>query len=40
MVALFVDMKAAFDSDRGVLIKTMRKRDVRDGLVRKVGELE
>lgn len=28
MVALFVDMKAAFDSvDRGVLIETMRERE-------------
>jgi len=40
MVALFVDMRAAFDSmDRGVLIETMRERGVRDGLVRRVGEI-
>lgn len=40
MVALFVDMKAAFYSvDRGVLIETMRERGVRFGLVRRVGEL-
>jgi len=32
LVALFVDLKAAFDSvDRGVLLGTMRERGVREG---------
>lgn len=36
MVILFVDMKAAFDSvDRGKLIEAIRKRRVREGIVRR-----
>lgn len=35
MVAMFVDLKAAFDSvDREVLIGTMRKQGVREGLIK------
>ncbi|XP_036148444.1 uncharacterized protein LOC118647508 [Monomorium pharaonis] len=37
LVALFVDLKAAFDSvDRGILIKTMRERGIREGLITRV----
>lgn len=40
MVVLFVDMKAAFDSvDRGVLVESMRRRGVREGLVSRCEEL-
>lgn len=40
MVVLFVDLKAVFDSmDRGLLIKEMRKREVREGLVRRCEEI-
>ena len=40
MLVLFVDLKAAFDSvDRGVLIRAMRKRGVREGLVARCGEV-
>lgn len=40
MVVMFVDLKAAFDSvDRGVLIEAMRGRGVREGLIRRVGEI-
>lgn len=40
MVALFVDLKAAFDSvDRGVLIETMKERRIREGLVRRIEEV-
>ena len=40
MLVLFVDLKAAFDSvDRGVLIRAMRKRRVREGLVARCGEV-
>lgn len=40
MVAMFVDLKAAFDTvDRGVLIEDMRKRGLRKGLVERVEEL-
>jgi len=40
LVALFVDLKAAFDSvDRGVLIEAMRERGIREGLVKKVEEV-
>lgn len=36
MVILFVDTKAAFDSvDRGKLIEAIRKRRVREGIVRR-----
>lgn len=38
LVALFVDLKAAFDSvDREVLMEVMRERGLREGLVRRVG---
>jgi hypothetical protein len=40
VVALFVDVRAAFDSvDRGVLGKAMRERGVREGLVERVEEI-
>jgi len=40
MIALFIDLKAAFDSlDRGVLIGPMRERGVREGLVERVEEI-
>lgn len=39
MVALFVDLRAAFDSvNREVLVRAMRKRGVRKGLVVRVEE--
>lgn len=40
MVALFVDLRAAFDSvDRGVLIEMMKERRIREGLVRRIEEV-
>lgn len=40
LIALFVDLRAAFDTvDRGVLIKTMRRKGVREGLVKRVEEV-
>lgn len=40
MVALFVDLKAAFDSvDREILGRAMRERGIREGLVKRVEEL-
>lgn len=40
MFALFIDLKAAFDSmDRGILVAAMRERGVRDDLVDRVEEL-
>jgi len=40
MTALFIDLKAAFDSvDRGVLVGAMRERGVREGLVKRVEEV-
>lgn len=40
MIALFVDLEAAFDTvDRRVLCETMRERGIREGLVRRVEEL-
>jgi len=40
MVALFVDLKAAFDSvDREVLIKAMKGRGIREGLVKRVEQV-
>lgn len=40
MVAMFVDLKAAFDSvDKGVLIASMRNRGLREGLIEKVEEI-
>jgi len=40
LVALFIDLKAAFDSlDREVLIRAMRERGVREGLVERVEEI-
>lgn len=39
-VALFVDMKAAFDSvDRRILYKTMKERGIREGLIERVKEV-
>lgn len=36
---MFVDLRAAFDSmDRGELIKAMRKRRVREGLIERIEE--
>ena len=40
MVVFFIDLKAAFDSvDREVLVREMRKRGVREGLVERCGEV-
>jgi len=40
LIAVFVDLKAAFDSvDRGELLKTLRKGGVRKGLVESVAEI-
>lgn len=37
VVALFVELKSAFDSvNRKVLLKTMRQRGIREGLVERV----
>lgn len=37
---MFVGLKAAFDSvDRGVLVKTMRERGIRERLVERVGKV-
>lgn len=39
MAALFVDLKAAFDSvDRKILVKTMRERGIREGLIVRIEE--
>lgn len=36
---MFVDLKAAFDSvDRGVLIRKMRRRRIREGIVEGIGK--
>ena len=38
--AVFVDLRAAFDSmNRGVVIRSMRERGIREGLVEKVEEM-
>lgn len=40
MVALFVDLKAVFDSDRrGFLMEAIRERGIREGLTKRVGRL-
>lgn len=40
MTMMFADLKAALDSvDRKVLIKMMRERGIREGMVKKVGEV-
>lgn len=40
MIAFFVDLKAAFDSvNRTILWEAMKKREVREGLVRRCGNL-
>lgn len=40
LVALFVDLKTAFDSeDKRVLMETMRTKKIREGLVRRVEEV-
>jgi len=40
MVAMFVDLKAAFDSvDRKVLLNTMREKGIREGLIERVEEV-
>lgn len=37
---MFVDLKAAFDSvDRGMLIKTIRERRIREGLIERLEEV-
>lgn len=37
MIALFVDLKEAFDSvDKGILIRTMREKGIKEGLVKRV----
>jgi len=39
-VALFVNLKAAFDSvDRGIMYKAMRERGIRDGLIERIREV-
>jgi len=39
LIAVFVDLRAAFDSmDRVILLKAMRERRVREGLVERVAE--
>lgn len=40
LIALFIDLKAAFDSvDREVLVKAMRERGVKEGLVARVEDV-
>lgn len=40
MTMLFVDLKAAFDSvDKGILIKVMRERGIREELIDRVREI-
>jgi len=40
MTAVFVDLRAAFDSvDKEVLIRSMRERGKREGLVKRVEEM-
>lgn len=40
LVALFVELRAAFDSvDRGVLVEMIRRKGIREGLVRRVEEV-
>lgn len=40
MVAMFIDLKAAFDSvDRGVLYSAMRERGIREELIERVKEV-
>lgn len=40
LVALFVDLRAAFDLvDKGVLVKTMKGKGIREELVRRVKEV-
>lgn len=40
LVVLFVDLRTAFDSvDRKVLIEMMRKKEIREGLIRRVEEV-
>ncbi|XP_011883686.1 PREDICTED: RNA-directed DNA polymerase from mobile element jockey-like, partial [Vollenhovia emeryi] len=40
LIALFVDMKAAYDSvDRGILIEAMKKKGIREGLIERVDEI-
>jgi len=41
VIAVFVDLKAAFDSvDRKVLFEAMKERGVREGLRRYIGKRE
>jgi len=40
MIALFVDLKTAFDSvDRAILLEALREREVRRGLMERAGEI-
>lgn len=40
LIALFINLKAAFDTvNRGVLIETMRKEGIREGLVKRTEEM-
>lgn len=40
VIAMFVDLKAAFDSmDRGVLMEAMRQRGIRKGLIERIEEV-
>lgn len=41
MVGLLIDLRAAFDSiDREVLIKAMRERNIREGLINRIEEAQ
>lgn len=40
LIALFVDLRAAFDTvDKGILVEIMRRKGVREGLVRKAEKV-
>jgi len=40
LIAVFVDLKTAFDSvDRGILLRVLRERGVREGLVERMAEV-
>lgn len=40
MVTIFIDLRAASDMvDKGILLKAIRERGVREGLVERIGEI-
>lgn len=40
LVAMFVDLKAAFDSvDRGMLIREIKTREIREWLIERMGKV-